>query len=220
MKLKGPARRLAISRQQSSSSGNPLTLENLLTELRQSNPDLLYLVAHGSLVRDEPWLFLENEQGGTARISGAEFTGRIKELGQRPRLIVLGSCQSAAARSMGALSALGPRLAEAGVPAVLAMQGSISIETLAKFMPVFFSELQTDGMIDRAIAVARGNVRSQPDYWMPALFMRLKSGRIWYVPGFGEDRTAFEKWPSLIRSIRKNQCTPIIGPGLHEELTG
>jgi hypothetical protein len=50
--------------------------------------------------------------------------------------------------------------------------------------------------------------------------MRLKSGRIWYVPGFGDDRKSFEKWPALLRSIRKGQCTPILGFGLLESFLG
>ena len=200
--------------------GRQVTLENILAELRNNNADLLYLVAHGLLVRDEPWLFLEDEQGKTARISGSDLATRLKELQQRPRLVVLASCQSAADRGAGALSALGPRLAEAGVAAVIAMQDKVSMETITKFMPTFFAELRDDGVIDRAMSVARGTVRNQPDFWMPALFMRLRSGRIWYVPGVGGDRKPFEKMPELIRSIRNNQCTPILGPGLYEDMIG
>jgi hypothetical protein len=100
------------------------------------------------------------------------------------------------------------------------MQGNISMDTVAEFMPVFFAELQKDGQIDRALAVARGAVRHRPDFWMPVLFMRLKTGRIWYVPGFGDEHKGFEKWPALIRSIRRGQATPIIGSGLIEALVG
>jgi hypothetical protein len=35
------------------------------------------------------------------------------------------------------------------------MQGNITMHTVAQFMPVFFQELQRDGQIDRALAVAR-----------------------------------------------------------------
>jgi hypothetical protein len=133
---------------------------------------------------------------------------------------VLASCQSAGSGTGDALAALGPQLAEAGIPAVLAMQGNISMETVANFMPVFFEQLQRDGQIDRALAVARGTVRQRHDYWMPVLFMRLRSGRIWYIPGFGDERHGFEKFPILVRSIQRGECTPIIGPGLFEPLFG
>ena len=86
----------------------------------------------------------------------------------RPRIVVLASCQSAGSGGVG-LAALGPRLAEAGVPAVIAMQGNVLMTTAAEFMQSFFKELLVDGQIDRAVAVARGNVRRSPDDWMPVL---------------------------------------------------
>ena len=196
------------------------TLNAIIERLRNSDTEILYLVAHGAVIKGEPWLFLEDEQGKVGRTSGQELVTRIKELAMLPRLIVLASCQSAGKGAGDALQALGPRLAEAGVPAVVAMQGSVAMDTVAKFMPIFFSELQKDGQVDRAMAVARGAVRTQSDFWMPVLFMRLKSGRIWYVPGFGESGGGFEKWPSILSSIENGQCTPIIGNGLLEPLVG
>ncbi|MBF0198138.1 MAG: hypothetical protein HQL32_10515 [Planctomycetes bacterium] len=35
------------------------------------------------------------------------------------------------------------------------MQGNVFMDTITKFMPTFFKELQVDGRIDRAMAVAR-----------------------------------------------------------------
>ena len=193
---------------------------NAIIERLRSGAEILYLVAHGALIKGEPWILLEDEEGKVARTSGLDLVTRIKELEELPRLIVLASCQSAGKGTGDALQALGPKLAEAGVPAVVAMQGSVSMDTVAKFMPVFFAELQKDGLIDRALAVARGTVRERSDYWMPLLFMRLKSGRIWYVPGFGEEGGGFEKWPSILSSIENGRCTPIIGSGLTDPLFG
>ena len=167
-----------------------VTEGRLFDELRDGC-DILYLVCHGYLAGDEPYLILENEDGTAARIRGGTLVDRIRDLTRVPRLVVLASCQSAGlggdARSndAGVLAALGPRLAEAGVPAVLAMQGDISMETVSRFMPKFFHELQRDGQIDRAMAAARGAVRDRHDWWAPTLFMRLRSGRIWYESGFG-----------------------------------
>jgi hypothetical protein len=196
------------------------TVNHLFELLRSGHYEILYLVCHGALVKDEPWLWLENEHGKVSRLSGTELVTRLKELEQRPILVVLASCESAGDGTGPALTALGPRLAEAGIPAVLAMQGKISMQTVSEFMPVFFEELNRDGHIDRALAVARGAVRHQPDYWMPALFMRLKSGRIWYEPGFGEKEKDFEKWQSLVAFIQEKTCTPILGPGLIEAVLG
>ena len=202
-----------------------VTEGRLFDELRDGC-DILYLVCHGYLAGDEPYLILENEDGTAARIRGGTLVDRIRDLIKVPRLVVLASCQSAGlggdARSndAGVLAALGPRLAEAGVPAVLAMQGDISMETVSRFMPTFFHELQRDGQIDRAMAAARGAIRDRHDWWAPALFMRLRSGRIWYVSGLGRAGEPFEKFPALVYELKKRKCTPILGPGLSDQLLG
>jgi hypothetical protein len=198
------------------------TLNNLAACLRDESYDILYLVCHGALRKGEPWLWLEDDTGqAEPRTLGQAFLDVLRDLTQRPRLVVLASCQSAGADAGPALLALGPRLAEAGLPAVLAMQGNFTFDTAARLMPKFFEELQRDGQIDRALAVARGAVQGRPDYWMPALFTRLKSGRLWYVPGFGgESKAALKSWDGLINSLKQKKCAPIVGPGLTEPLFG
>ncbi|MBK9315433.1 MAG: CHAT domain-containing protein [Acidobacteria bacterium] len=204
-------------------SDNPLTLNHLVDAIRQG-VDILYLVCHGAMPKGkEPCLFLQNEEGKTVRVMASDLAERISELTEAPRLIVLASCESAGDGdgTPAAQSALAPRLAEAGVPAVLAMQGKISMETVKQAMPVFFSELLKDGQIDRAMAVARGSVRERPDSWMPVLFLRLKNGRIWYEPGFaGEGKDEFRKWDSICTRVRKGEFIPILGPDLAQDILG
>ncbi len=200
---------------------HPATLNALAEKLREDF-DILYFVAHGTMVDGEPRLYLQDDAGMTNVVSADELVTRINELQNAPRLVVLASCQSSnmTVGDDGALASLGPRLAAAGVSAVIAMQGNITMQTVAEFMPVFFKELTRDGQIDRAMAAARAAVRSNPDAWMPVLFLRLKSGKIWYVPGFGGERKSFEKWPALLDAIRSGRCTPILGAGLTEGLFG
>lgn len=206
----------------------PMTLERLVAGLRQG-VDVLYLVCHGALGRRtrEPALYLEDDAGRVAVVKGADLALRVAELPRPPRLAVLASCESAgteagadAAGQAFAPSSLAPRLADAGVPAVLAMQGRISMETVAEAMPVFFSELLRDGRIDRALAVARGVVRGRDDSWMPALYLRLRSGRLWYEPGFAGEGSDFEKWKSICRRVRQGKCIPILGPNVGEHVFG
>jgi tetratricopeptide (TPR) repeat protein len=157
----------------------PVTLENLAESLREYKPDILYLVCHGALSKGRPYLLLEDEQGLQDIVRGEELVGRLKELDRPPLLIVLASCQSAGRPgSAEARAALGPRLAEAGVSAVIAMQGDISQETVAEFMPVFFRALGKEGRLEYAMSLARGRVRERLDYWMPALFTRLEGDSI------------------------------------------
>src|SRR5262245_26241627 len=199
------------------------TVDRIAERLREGF-DILYLVCHGAKIDDVPKLWLEKADGTADRVFGKDLVNRLQDMLARPRLIVLASCQSAGTgTSTGGdvLSAIGPRLAEAGIPAVLAMQGNISMETVAKFMPAFFRELDRDGQVDRAMSVARAAVRERPDWWMPALFMRLRSGRLWFDQGFGgASGGGFDRLEAVCTDIRDKKCIPILGPGLVESMLG
>jgi hypothetical protein len=206
--------------------GNRATLNNIINRLHEEH-DILYLACHGALVRGIPRLWLEDDNGNASVVAGTDLVTRLSDLSRPPRLVVLASCQSAGdggeaytSDAGGALASLGPRLAQAGIPAVLAMQGKVAVSTVSAFMSVFFRELQRDGQIDLATAAGRGAVSTSDDSWMPVLFMRLASGRIWYVPGFMEEQESYPRWPALLSSIREGRCTPILGPGLLEPITG
>lgn len=202
----------------------PTSLDNLILQIREHKPDVLYLAAHGALHKrtGEALLYLQDDEGNVNVVKGAEFAQRLRELNELPRLIVLASCESAGTgASQGDPStALAPLLNQAGVPAVIAMQGKISMDTVEKLMPTFFSELSQDGQLDRALAAARRSVRNEDDAWMPALFLRLKGGRLWYEAGFGMGEADFGKWQSLVHSLARGECTPIIGSGVADKLYG
>jgi len=213
--------------------GQWVTPNRLIDALRQG-PDILYLVCHGALDSQAdppgPYLWLEAEDGTAEVVSGQVIAERIAALppNLRPRLVVLASCESAgngqagfSSDAQGALAAFGPLLAQAGIPAVVAMQGRVSMDTMAAFMPVFFRELRQDGQIDRAMAAARGTVSQRDDAWLPVLFMRLRDASLWYVPGFaGGPEEEFAKWDSLSNAVQKGRCTAIVGPGVVEALIG
>jgi hypothetical protein len=111
-------------------------------------------------------------------------------------------------------------LAREGVPAVLAMQGNLSMDTAATFMPAFFEELAEHGEVDLATAVARSKIMSHTDWWMPVVFTRLDSARIWYPPGFGVGGAYSDPWQSIIGNLNAAACTPILGPAMSENLFG
>jgi len=215
-------------------AGKP-TLAELLERLR-AGYDILYLVAHGKLHKGVPLLWLENPDGKAHIVEPGGPDGLVSQLEQwpysirLPQLVVLASCQSSgpggewASKDGGALAALGPRLAEAAVPAVVAMQGDVTMETVKVFMPQFFKELLKESRdwggrrIDSAVAIARRAVRDRDDWWMPVLFTRLTSGRLWYMPGLELD--TMDRWEALKNNIRQGRCTAIVGPGAAEWLLG
>ncbi|MCX4240773.1 CHAT domain-containing protein [Paraliomyxa miuraensis] len=206
---------------------DPCTLDRLLDALRRG-VDILYFVGHGMIGRrtGTPALVLQDETGASTIVTGEDLTSAIAELQRGPRLVVLASCQSAgdgdrpgASSSTTAQATLAGRLANAGVPGVIAMQGFITMATIETFAPAFFAELLVDGQIDRALAVARAKVRDRDDAWMPALFSRLTEGRLWYTPGF-RGKQGQEVWRRLLLPVANGKVVPIIGPRLNEAAHG
>lgn len=200
----------------------PLTLVRLTDAMRQST-DIVYLVCHGALPKERPaCLFLQDSEGKTVPVTASDLAQRISELMDPPRLLVLASCESASredsspsTESSTAQSALAPLLADAGVPAVIAMQGKITMETVKQMMPKFFGELVKSGQIDLAMAVARGDIRERPDSWMPALFLRLKDGRIWAEerrPQTLEERNRRE----MLKRVRMDWIDGVLRHSLYE----
>jgi hypothetical protein len=202
---------------------SPLTLNVLVTELRKGI-DILYLVCHGTIGRRSgtPALILQDDAGEARAVPSEDIAIALGELQRKPRLVVLASCESAGdgtTASNPAHVSLASRLSDQGVPAVLAMQGRISMATVEHMMPVFFSELHVDGQIDRALAVARARVRERLDAWMPALFMRLTTGCLWYTAGFRTE-SSHEIWHRLLSPVANGKVVPIIGPRLMEAAYG
>jgi hypothetical protein len=218
-------------------SNNAPTLENIKNRLRD-DCDVLYIVCHGYRFGGESFLLLEATNGDMESVRGADLVVWVEQLVSRPRLVALISCQSAlndaghARLPEGptpgeglAFTALGPSLVQVGVPAVLAMQGDVSTDTMDAFLPVFFEELAEDGQLDRAVAAGRSSAldrnKDAEDSWMPVLFMQLRSGNLWDGAGLlVTSEKDFDKWESLANQLDKGRCTPVLGFGLNEPLIG
>jgi hypothetical protein len=214
-----------------------VTIDNLVDEFRKPRGyDILYLICHGNLVVEDVvkdgvrekvprgTLWLEAPDGTSAPIVVDAFVKRFAALSpeNKPRLAVLLSCDSGGAERTpnSTLAALGPRLAvEAGIPAVVAMQGRISMDTGKRFMARFFAQLNAHGQIDQAMAAARGEVNEEPDAWMPVLYSRLKDGRIWKV-GWANQERAFRYFETLAVLLKREEAVAIIGPGVLNFFTG
>ncbi len=195
------------------------TVYNIVSDLRDRYSDVVYLACHGTLTEDgEPRLLLETEAGIGEMVKGETLVERLAGMSERPRLVVLASCESAGGRNGLALGAIGPRLAQAGVPSVVAMQGDITVRSVDKFMPRLFRELAKDGQIDRAMAVARSDIRDEPDWWMPALFMRSRTGSLWPAAVAGAE--GFDQWDAVVTDLTDELCVPVLGPSLVESLFG
>lgn len=157
------------------------SLTQLERTLRAAPHQILYLVCHGVQVEDKTVLFLEREDGSAHPLGAQRLVSMLADLPRplRPALIVLGSCVSAGDLYGDAGGALGPMLARAGIPAVVAMQGYVPVRLVEKLMPVFFSALHEDGAVARALAQARAGLDEGSDWWLPVLYSTLEDGRLW-----------------------------------------
>jgi len=156
----------------------PRVTQRALLDGLRSGPTILYLICHG-IIRDERlWIFLEDEKGTSAKTPADDVVTQIKGLVKRPLLAILGACESAGTgihtphRQLEVQRTLGIQLVEAGIPAVIAMQGPISAETMRVFGSRVLKELGSPALIDRAVAIARSQVAERPDWWVPCLLLR------------------------------------------------
>ncbi|MCP4542519.1 MAG: CHAT domain-containing protein [Chloroflexi bacterium] len=171
----------------------PITLERIEDALQQGTPGchILHYLGHGKFSdrRQQAYLYLQDDDGDAKLVRDTDLVQMLarQPAQARPRLIFLASCHTAQAPPVGAHSTadafrgLAPKLVTAGVPAVIAMQGTVAIKTARKLSLTFYKRLIQHGLVDRALNQARSILLAAglPDAAVPVLFMRLKSGQLW-----------------------------------------
>lgn len=203
----------------------PITLEKLEAALREGYHILHYL-GHGAynVGRQQAALFLQDAQGQTRVTPDDELAGMLSRLatGMKPQLVFLAACQSAVRSTGDAFRGLGPKLVSIGVPAVVAMQDFVALETARQFSATFYARLLEHGQVDQASNEARATLLTagRPDAAVPVLFMRLKSGQLWSAEADGRGKLLSSQtpkvfWKTVMSLIEEETCTPIIGPHVH-----
>ena len=126
------------------------------------------------------------------------------------RLVFLACCQSATRSPADAFRGLGPALVAAGVPAVVAMQEPVALETARSFAATFYGRLARHGFADLAANEARSALLAAglPGAAVPVAFLRLKNGRLLGFRGTLLGRRSSGFWTTLIENIADGECTP------------
>lgn len=85
------------------------TLRAIIEGIKEG-ADIIYLMCHGIVGQQGAVLWLEDEAGNAASVTGEDFAARLGALERIPSLVVLCSCQSAGAGNPArdALVALAP----------------------------------------------------------------------------------------------------------------
>ena len=117
----------------------PASRLRIRERLKSGKFHILHIVGHGAFSenRDEGYLLLEKDEDETVEPIGERLLGPMVEDLIDLRLVILAACHSAKRSEADALVGLGPRLIWAGVPAVIAMQDLVSVETARDFTEFF-----------------------------------------------------------------------------------
>jgi hypothetical protein len=207
----------------------PCTLTTLEQALREGY-HVLHFIGHGraSEKQQKAALFLADEANRVSLVGEEEFAAMLDRMladaavleGDRLRLVFLASCETAKRSSADAYRGFAPRLVAAGVPAVLAMQDLITVDTARVFARTYYQQLLDHGLVDLACNQARAAILTAdlPGGGVPVLYMRLRMGRLFGLRGriLGDRTEGF--WSTLLRNIEDGECTPFLGSGVGADL--
>jgi CHAT domain/TIR domain len=124
-------------------------------QIRGSLKEQAYHVLHLSGHGNAGVLELEDEDGNSIPVSAADLAGAIRDSGHPAPFIFLASCLSGAGDSDTASLAQG--LLQQGVPAVMAMQTSVTDKYATNLAAAFYTNLSTSDrpVASQALALAR-----------------------------------------------------------------
>ncbi len=182
----------------------PVTLPAIEKALRDGY-HMLHMIAHGRFnpKKEIASLCLADDDNEVRWTKTAEFVEMLNGLTQKPRLIFLASCQSATRSPTDAFRGFAPALVrEAGIPAVLAMQELVPMDTAREFTAAFYPQLLKHGLVDLASNEARAAVHTADlsGGRIPVLFSRLPDNRLFDIPQIqiGKPRLSYEPKTVLI----------------------
>ncbi len=158
----------------------------LVEVLTEFEPHILHFVGHGTpATRGEKaalkmWDDKKGEGNKGADDKGEGWSWTSTEINQRlqmapPRLAVINACRSTAFAGEEGGWRIADALLEAGVAAVIGMQGDIEGEAASHFASHLYSQLAAGALIDRAMASARletfqlPSVKGRRDWVLPTL---------------------------------------------------
>ena len=164
------------------------TWEALQAALSEEEIHVVHFLGHSNFNYEsgDGGVFFEAEGGTSHLVYSDEFAG---VLGKFPslRLVIFSSCRGAAIRRKAYHDEFGGvavALVAAGVPAVVAMQYSISNTAAVRFCESFYGHLLESGHVDEAVTAMRRGLLEQDansmEWLSPVLVSRAANGRIFH----------------------------------------
>ncbi len=161
---------------------DPATPRSLRHCLRDGTFHILHFVGHSDFdATGEGALYLSDEHGQPTAVTDAVLTALLGDQTSL-RLVVLNSCKGARTTLTDPFSGIATSLVALGVPAVVAMQFSISDDAAIVFAEELFTSLVgRQYPIDAAVSEARKAIFaevSEIEWATPVLFLRAFDGRL------------------------------------------
>jgi hypothetical protein len=120
-------------------------------------PHIVHLIGHGHV--DE--VALLEPTGKVKWCPDREFAAWFAARPHKPRLVFLQMCESAASDPRASFAGLAPKLVQAGVPAVVAMQHPISNGAAIAFGREFYAALANGKEVDVAVQAGRLKINEE-----------------------------------------------------------
>jgi len=160
----------------------PPTPDALRAQLRQDEYHILHFIGHGDYdeVKQQGILVFENDHGDARRVN-EDAAAILLQDARKLRVVVLNACRGAQTSTRNPFAGTAPRLVQAGIPAVLAMQYSITDQAALDFSAELYKTLADGYPIDAAMNEARRAVYTNGnliEWGTPVLFMRAEDGMI------------------------------------------
>lgn len=187
------------------------TLHAVTTLLDQRDYHIFHFMGHGAFLQDADqrntgYLLFEDATGAAAPVS-AERLGQA--LRRSVRLALINACEGAVGALNNPSSGVATSLLAQGVPAVVAMQFSISDTIAIPFAGEFYSAIAIGLPVDAAMTSARRNVwarfEGSGEWATPVLFLRTLDGNIFDVGAFpGSDSRTSALQQEVITATMSN----------------
>jgi hypothetical protein len=133
---------------------------------------IVHFIGHGfyDSKTDKGYLIIEDEERNAKQVKGSEIARLFKT--KTPQLLILTACESAP---------LIPSLLLREIPAVLAMQYTVLVNTAHQIVERFYSSLVKGGTLLQALSDARVAVSlergiTDPGWFTPVLYVRSDNG--------------------------------------------
>ena len=190
-------------------------------------PHVLHFIGHGGLGTDSVTPVLELVSSATREpwdVSAEDVRNGL--LGWTPSLLVLNACRTGDLAGQAGVWSVAEAAVEAGVAAVVCMQGLVDSEIAVLFSDVFYGALNDGEPVDAAVARARmriaqrGDLRRR-DWALPTVHLSVPAARALPVHcGLSDAEIArlsaipeFTEVPRLVdRDLQRRQMWGTIGP--------